>query len=35
MEELIPLAKGDDGEHLVDLRNVHAFLGVKSPFRDG
>lgn len=34
MDELIPLLVDDTGERLVDLKNVHEFLGVKSPFRD-
>lgn len=34
MDELIPLETGEDGAKLVDLRNVHAFLGVKTPFSD-
>ena len=33
MDELIPLLVDDSGERLVDLKNVHEFLGVKSPFR--
>lgn len=30
MEELIPLTKSDDGEMMVNLRNLHSFLEVKT-----
>lgn len=32
MDQLIPLAQGDDGKTLVNLRDLHSFLGVKSDF---